>query len=238
MEFEVKYYRYHDPDIIALREAGYPVGKMIKQCLIAYANENPIKFHIDKKATKISSTKAHRCRIRIDDEKTIALLKNIKPRFRNNFCKMLFRESIAEHNLAIYFQTPQYNAFEEQRTKGNVLTTDVDINYKKVKEEIKRTTVKKIQELSGVTYNKVPEKKESVVGPQQIPQPTFVAGTEKGDEYNQFSESAKLERQALDYDSNQTIFPQKSDESQQTYSAQTEGEKNDPLISLFDNLMD
>ena len=37
MEFEVKFYRLHDLDIVGLRDLGYPVQAMLRKALIEYA---------------------------------------------------------------------------------------------------------------------------------------------------------------------------------------------------------
>lgn len=104
MEFEVKFYRLHDLDIVGLRDLGYPVQAMLRKALIEYAHGNPIHYIIDEPdAMTFTETKSFRVKIRLKDEDTIAMLKSLRPRHRNGFCKALLRNSLVHQTLAPYF---------------------------------------------------------------------------------------------------------------------------------------
>lgn len=104
MEFEVKFYRLHDLDIVGLRDLGYPVQAMLRKALIEYAHGNPIHYIIDEPdAMTFTETKSFRVKIRLKDEQTIAMLKSLRPRHRNGFCKALLRNSLVHQTLAPYF---------------------------------------------------------------------------------------------------------------------------------------
>lgn len=119
MDIEIKFYKLYDLDLVGLRELGYPVGDMAKQALIAYANGHPIHYFIDEHGLiPLNDKKSFRCRWSIKDEKTIALLKNIKKRQRNSFLKMVLRDSIVGLNLSSYYTQKEYTDLEKQKLTG------------------------------------------------------------------------------------------------------------------------
>lgn len=115
MEFEVKFYRLHDLDIVGLRDLGYPVQAMLRKALIEYAHGNPIHYIIDEPdAMTFTETKSFRVKIRLKDEDTIAMLKSLRPRHRNGFCKALLRNSLVHQTLAPYFSKNVCSPLEQK----------------------------------------------------------------------------------------------------------------------------
>lgn len=115
MEFEVKFYRLHDLDIVGLRDLGYPVQAMLRKALIEYAHGNPIHYIIDEPdAMTFTETKSFRVKIRLKDEQTIAMLKSLRPRHRNGFCKALLRNSLVHQTLAPYFSKNVCSPLEQK----------------------------------------------------------------------------------------------------------------------------
>ena len=115
MEFEVKFYRLHDLDIVGLRDLGYPVQAMLRKALIEYAHGNPIHYIIDEpNAMTFTETKSFRVKIRLKDEDTIAMLKSLRPRHRNGFCKALLRNSLVHQTLAPYFSKNVCSPLEQK----------------------------------------------------------------------------------------------------------------------------
>lgn len=174
MIIEVKYYKQYDLDIIGLREMGYPIGDMIKKCLIAYANHTPIKLSLGKieQSINFSDTKSFRCRLKITDATTVNLLKNIRPRYRNSFCKMLLRESLSMQNLSVFYMNNEWIQYEKERynDKSNV----IDINHATVKQRHLEYQNELIQNVIGVSNEHVPKMPEIVSKPIQAPKPEII----------------------------------------------------------------
>ena len=106
MNMEIRLYKRHDTDIIALCDAGYPVAAMMKNALCGYAHGTPVHYYIDQYVPfSLKDKVSTRTRFSIPEQgkKTCYLLRNIKHTYRNSFCKMVFRNALIQQNLAGYF---------------------------------------------------------------------------------------------------------------------------------------
>lgn len=164
MEIEVKFYRIHDLDIVGLRDMGYPIQAMLKKALIGYANLSPVRFLItEANAISFSDVKSFRVKIRTDDEATIKLLKNIRKRHRNAFCKAVLRDSLMHQALFPYYVTDSTSDMEkasiDDALKGfaNVYMIDKDIIHART------LTLKKLAVNSIVNPNSETDKKISEI---------------------------------------------------------------------------
>ncbi|SEF90826.1 hypothetical protein [Lachnospira multipara] len=155
MVIEIRLYKRYDMDLVALVDAGYPVSTMIKESLIAYANGNPISYLIDENiAFDLNGKESVRTRIVIPESETnlIYLLKHIKHRTRNNFCKMVLRNALINQNLGAFFAVD--NLFQLQKR-------DIDNNILKYQNAIKLSTIKKERKIKFA--GKVVTKKQNKV---------------------------------------------------------------------------
>ena len=112
MDVEVRFYKAFDIDIISLEAAGYPVKEMTETALNAYANGNPVHFLIDVPiSSDFNSLKTFHTRLKIADSdvRTIHMLKNIKNRYRNAFCKTILRDALIQQNLTVFFANGSEN---------------------------------------------------------------------------------------------------------------------------------
>ena len=106
MEVEMRYYKNYDIDLIALAAAGYPVSVMMRDAVVAYANGKPLHYLIDKPIEadfNILKTMRTRLHFPNSDARTIYLLKHLKFRSRNMFCKAVLRNALIQQNLTIFF---------------------------------------------------------------------------------------------------------------------------------------
>ena len=155
MVIEIRLYKRYDMDLVALVDAGYPVSTMIKESLIAYANGNPISYLIDENiAFDLNGKESVRTRIVIPESETnlIYLLKHIKHRTRNNFCKMVLRNALINQNLGAFFAVD--SLFQLQKR-------DIDNNILKFQNTIKLSTIKKERKIKFA--GKVVTKKQNKV---------------------------------------------------------------------------
>ncbi|WP_027438703.1 hypothetical protein [Lachnospira multipara] len=155
MVIEIRLYKRYDMDLVALVDAGYPVSTMIKESLIAYANGNPISYLIDENiAFDLNGKESVRTRIVIPESETnlIYLLKHIKHRTRNNFCKMVLRNALINQNLGAFFAVD--SLFQLQKR-------DIDNNILKYQNTIKLSTIKKERKIKFA--GKVVTKKQNKV---------------------------------------------------------------------------
>ncbi|MCR5670738.1 MAG: hypothetical protein K6G10_07000 [Butyrivibrio sp.] len=108
MNVEIRLYSTYDMDLIALMAAGYPVSTMMRDVVVAYSNGKPIHYLIDKEVdADFNILKSVHTRFSIPNNETNAcfLLKNIKYRSRNMFCKALLRDALIQQNLTVFFAT-------------------------------------------------------------------------------------------------------------------------------------
>ena len=109
MVVEIRIYKRFDTDLVALADAGYSVGVMIKEAVTGYATGNPVYFLLDELTPfDINGKNTVHTRFTISeyDTQTCFLLRNIKRGYRNSFCKSLLRNALIFQNVGIYFSNP------------------------------------------------------------------------------------------------------------------------------------
>lgn len=109
MIVEIRLYKSHDTDLVALCNAGYCISNMLKEAIIAYANGTPMHFIVDEFIPfEVSGTKSVRTRFTMPDSEVKAcyILRNIKKGYRNSFCKAILRNALVQQNLNCYFTDP------------------------------------------------------------------------------------------------------------------------------------
>lgn len=164
MEFEVKFYRLHDLDIVGLRDLGYPIQAMLKKALIGYANGSPVHYIVNEpNAMTLTGAKSFRVKINMKDEATIAMLRTIRSRQRNSFCKALLRNSLMHQSLAPYFTNNSCAGLENTCIKecfsgsmANVFRIDKDA-MKKRNLVLKDLAVSSIVDPNKETLQKINE---------------------------------------------------------------------------------
>ena len=108
MKVEIRLYKIYDADLIALGMAGYSLSNMMRDAIIAFANGMPLHYYIDRQMdTDFNNMKSVHTRFVIPDkeEKAIYMIKNIKHRCRNMFCKAVLRDALIQQNLSVFFST-------------------------------------------------------------------------------------------------------------------------------------
>lgn len=121
MNIEIRLYKQYDTDLISLYEAGYSVSTMMKEAVISYANGNPVHYYIDEITDfKMGVDTKFRTRFKIpeSDTKTIYMLKHLKPRYRNLFCKTVLRNALVQQNLVCFFTDPSLAQLQNINLEG------------------------------------------------------------------------------------------------------------------------
>lgn len=100
MRIDIYIYRWHDPDLVMLHEAGYSLSKLTAEAVSAYAHGKNIKIDvsgIQEHVSSLSNAKKYRYAAIFDDSDTvtISLIKQILPRFKSAFCKTVLRNSLS-----------------------------------------------------------------------------------------------------------------------------------------------
>lgn len=106
MVVEIRMYKRFDADLVALCDAGYPITTMLQNAIVNYANGNPVFYYIDEIVPFDLNGKLNvhtRFTVPDSDVKTCFMLRHIKPRMRNSFCKDVLRNSLVQQNLSAYF---------------------------------------------------------------------------------------------------------------------------------------
>ncbi len=112
MKIEIRLYKQHDADLIALAANGYPIASMMRDAILGYANGNPVNFYIDEPSdVDFNVLKTFRTRFVIpqSEEKALYLIQGIKHRFRNVFCKMILRDALIHQNMVVFFSSGAFN---------------------------------------------------------------------------------------------------------------------------------
>ena len=133
MRQALRFYIRHDYDLIALRVKGISLKKLGKTALEAYANGKRVHVCIDQfenisddnvmnflktgerqKPLKNQAITTFKCEFITKDPEAIRLLKAIKPKRRNQFIKILIRNTLTEQNLSSFFADKTYVEKENQ----------------------------------------------------------------------------------------------------------------------------
>ena len=106
MKIEIRLYKQHDADLIALAANGYQISAMMRASIIGYANGSPVHFLLNKPLDadfNILKTFRTRFNIPVNEERALYLLQGIKRGYRNAFCKAILRNSLIQQDLAPFF---------------------------------------------------------------------------------------------------------------------------------------
>lgn len=109
MVIEIRIYKRFDADLLALCDAGYPITTMLQNALMSYANGTPLFYQIDEIVPfEFGDKKSVHTRFTIPESEvqTCNMLRHIKSRMRNSFCKDVLRNALVQQNLTIYFTDP------------------------------------------------------------------------------------------------------------------------------------
>ncbi len=149
----LRFYVRHDLDLINLKLNGVSLGKLAKNVLEAYANNQSITIQVpyqlaDKTQNKdlmdkiLSGSKnnkplpkaaSFRCDFNTTDPNAIRVLQSIKPTYRNQFMKALIRNSLSRISLIQYFKesgdmTPlEIEYMKIEKMKSNVFVAEAPI---------------------------------------------------------------------------------------------------------------
>lgn len=131
MRINLRVYKRWDPDIIALHEAGYPVGIMMKMALINYANGTPLFYYLDEIVpVNIDDRETYHMLISIPntEKNVVYMMTHLKNRTKSSFVKMVFRNALISQNLGVFFTDPNLqqlsvinNSFRNVGTLKNVV---------------------------------------------------------------------------------------------------------------------
>ena len=116
MRIEIRIYKSHDTDLMALCDAGYPIRTMLKDALSAYANSVPLRYFTDEVIPyNAAEKKMVHTNIEIPDTdvKTCYMLTHLKRRLRNSFCKAVLRNCLVQQNLTAYFADSSLYAVQQ-----------------------------------------------------------------------------------------------------------------------------
>ena len=107
MRVIMRFYKSHDPDLIALHKAGFSLSKLARRVIEAYAHRERLKVLIpEAPKTDISDCGAVRADFSTSDEDAVHLLKSIENKRRNQFCKVMIRNALTEQPLTVFFTDP------------------------------------------------------------------------------------------------------------------------------------
>ena len=118
MIVEIRLYRRWDADIISMHNYGYDIIRMVSLSLSSYANDELVQFRLsgDEKLFFPEKKMVH-LRLLVEDPESVNLLKQIQPGYRNSFCKMLLRESLARNSFASLLTKKDYVQLEKRRIR-------------------------------------------------------------------------------------------------------------------------
>lgn len=123
MKVYMRLYTRHDKDLIAIHASGVNLGKCLQIVLQAYARGRTVRLNLavpparDVSSAVASDARYLYIRVSIQDEPSIAVLRAIRNKCRNAFCKTLLRNSIAFPSYAMFFASPSDASCEEQRCR-------------------------------------------------------------------------------------------------------------------------
>ncbi len=185
MFVDVRMYKRYDLDLIALCDAGYPLSKLYMNALISYANCRPCALYIDELPLFSASNAKSPVRVRFDikDKETIKMLKNIKPGYRNSFCKMVLRNALEVQNLNCYFKSEKFFHLTSACQKN-----------KHYGEHAHPTIVLSEYDPSLTDYMKPPVPTEHVPGEKIVSQPKFLKNMDKGQSEKKKKDDTSINR--------------------------------------------
>lgn len=121
----LRLYRRFDADLIALNE-HIPVNVIIEVLLDAYAEGRRIRIIPAKcRPFNIGNKKGIHLTVTVRSQKASALIAQIKPGFRNQFCKSLLRDALVTDPLWVYFSDNGYTKRENERIQSIIKNEEV-----------------------------------------------------------------------------------------------------------------
>lgn len=123
MKVYMRLYTRHDKDLIAIHASGVNLGKCLQTVLQAYARGRTVRLDLavpparDVSSAVASDARYLYIRVSIQDEPSIAVLKTVRNKCRNAFCKTLLRNSIAFPSYSMFFASPSDASREEERCR-------------------------------------------------------------------------------------------------------------------------
>ena len=114
----LRLYRRFDADLIALNE-HIPVNVVIEALLDAYAKGKRMRIIPEKCLPfNIGNRKGIHLTVTVRSEEASKLMAQIRPGFRNQFCKSILRDALVTDPLWVYFSDDQYTKRENERIHG------------------------------------------------------------------------------------------------------------------------
>ena len=114
----LRLYRRFDADLIALNE-HIPVNVVIEALLDAYAKGKRMRIIPEKCLPfNIGNRKGIHLTVTVRSEESSKLMAQIRPGFRNQFCKSILRDALVTDPLWVYFSDDQYTKRENERIHG------------------------------------------------------------------------------------------------------------------------
>ena len=236
--FSVYIYTKDDPDLMAIHEAGYSLGGMIKVVLTGYVYKRPIKL-INSQTYPLDLTdkKNFKVTFSITDEKIINLLKNIKNRHMSSFCKALLRSSFATPNFAGFFShNSVYIKHEEDAIKEIINTIPSEYSIYNISDfklhrsvtQITFTNIKNNKniptEVSLESLNRPTDNNTNNVSKQQE-----ILSVEQ----TQYTENSSVSNNIFPMNN---VVPSEENSDESDISTHTDAAKNDKLLSIFEGL--
>ena len=114
----LRLYRRFDADLIALNE-HIPFNVVIEALLDAYAKGKRMRIIPEKCLPfNIGNRKGIHLTVTVRSEESSKLMAQIRPGFRNQFCKSILRDALVTDPLWVYFSDDQYTKRENERIHG------------------------------------------------------------------------------------------------------------------------
>ena len=121
----LRLYRRFDADLIALNE-HIPVNVIIEVLLDAYAEGRRIRIIPAKcRPFNIGNKKGIHLTVTVRSQQASNLIAQIKPGFRNQFCKSLLRDALVTDPLWVYFSDNGYTKRENERIRSIIKNEEV-----------------------------------------------------------------------------------------------------------------
>ena len=157
MLVEIRIYRRHDADIMMLRNSGINITALMKEVLENYAEGKKVRYEITtSQPCDLTNHSMLRYRLNIKNPEVIKVLKGIKQGYRNQFCKMLLRDSLASEPLGVFFENDDDAYDDENRLKLRAETGTINKFLKKNKKK------KDVPEKAKETPKPAPKKERPV----------------------------------------------------------------------------
>ena len=174
--YEVRLYKSHDADLLALWADGVKLSKMLKTSVENYVHQKNIKYRISKcRIHKLNGSGVIRYHLFITDPDVISLLDRIRKGRRNQFFKNILREALLTEPMGGYFIYEQDAAIETKRIQSLAEPQIIEITeYAKPESDAKRVIQKR------TTKNQTTDKKQKAVSPETTKSETKIP--EKADQ--------------------------------------------------------